>query len=112
MQVGEDLWLWSDGSSLDDYINHSCEPNAGFPTGKPELFALRDIVTGEEIAWDYSTSLVEEGWSLECRCGSERCRGTVLPFFALSPVDQQRLLPSSLDFIRRMHEKRRVGRWE
>ena len=112
MQVGVDLWLWSDGSSLDDYLNHSCEPNAGFPTGKPELFALRDIVVGEEITWDYSTSLVEEGWNLQCRCGTKSCRGNILPFFSLSPEDRRRLLPVSLDFIRRMEEERRAGRLE
>ena len=100
MQIGDDLWLWSDGGSLDDNINHSCEPNVGFATGKPELYSLRAIAAGEEICWDYSTSLVESGWSLECRCGSSRCRGVILPFFSLSPADQARLLPLSLDFIR------------
>ncbi|MBN2354250.1 MAG: SET domain-containing protein-lysine N-methyltransferase [Spirochaetales bacterium] len=106
MQVGEDLWLWSDGGNLDDFINHSCGPNSGFVNGKPELFALKDIAPGEEIVWDYSTSLVEEGWSLQCRCGSKSCRGKILPFFSLSPEDRRRLLPVSLDFIRRMFEKR------
>jgi hypothetical protein len=100
MQIGDDLWLWSDGGSLDDNINHSCEPNVGFITGKPELYSLRAIAAGEEICWDYSTSLVETGWSLACRCGSSRCRGVILPFFSLSPANQARLLPLSLDFIR------------
>jgi uncharacterized protein len=105
MQIDEDRWLWSDGSQLDDYINHSCEPNVGFTTGRPELVSLRSIAVGEEICWDYSTSLIEEGWNLDCRCGSKRCRGTILPFFSLAPADQARLLPFSLNFIRRMHEE-------
>src|SRR5437588_13106656 len=43
MQVGADLWLCSDGEQVDDCINHSCEPNIGFTTGEPVLYALRDI---------------------------------------------------------------------
>src|SRR6267142_1403660 len=59
MQIGPDLWLCSDGSLLDDCVNHSCEPNAGFKDGEPILFALRDIAIDEEIIWDYSTSIGE-----------------------------------------------------
>ncbi|MEI7684009.1 MAG: SET domain-containing protein [Planctomycetota bacterium] len=33
----------------DDCGNHSCNPNAGFITGEPILYALRDIDVGEEI---------------------------------------------------------------
>jgi hypothetical protein len=105
LQIGEDLWLWSDGSNLDDNINHSCEPNVGFTGEGLELYSLRTIATGEEICWDYSTSLIEEDWSLECRCGTKTCRRLILPFFALSPSIQERLLPISLGFIRRLHEK-------
>ena len=70
LQVAPDLWLCSDGDSLDDCINHSCEPNAGFTTGVPVLYALRDIEPSEEIGWDYSTSLSEPGWTLDCCCGA------------------------------------------
>jgi uncharacterized protein len=101
LQIDEDLWLWSDGSSLDDNINHSCEPNVGFTSGDLGLYSLRAIVAGEEICWDYSTSLIEEGWSLECRCGTKSCRETILPFFSLAPSIQERLLPIALNFIRR-----------
>src|SRR5271167_820701 len=57
LQVGPDLWLCSDGASLDDCLNHGCEPNLGFVTGEPALYALRDVAPGEELVWDYSTSL-------------------------------------------------------
>src|SRR5208283_2294971 len=66
MQVGGDLWLCSDGEQVDDCFNHSCEPKVGFVTGEPVLYALREIQPGEEICWDYSTSLSEPGWCLEC----------------------------------------------
>jgi SET domain-containing protein len=105
MQIGEDLWLWSDGSHLDDSINHSCAPNAGFTTGRPALYSLRAITVGEEICWDYSTSLIENGWSLQCACGSPACRGTIRPFFDLSSALQKRLMPIALEFIRRRYKQ-------
>ena len=46
MQVDEDVWLCSDGKSLDDCVNHSCDPNAGFAGNDPVLYALRDISAG------------------------------------------------------------------
>src|ERR1019366_9894558 len=69
MQVGPDLWLCSAGDHLDDCINHSCEPNAGFTTGEAVLYSLRDIAVGEQIGWDYSTSIAEGCLTLEFRTG-------------------------------------------
>ncbi len=100
MQVGPDLWLCSDGTHLDDCINHSCDPNAGYVTGEPILFALRDIAAGEEITWDYSTSIAEAGWRLECRCGSKNCRGIVVSWGELPAVERERLRPLALSYLR------------
>jgi hypothetical protein len=100
MQVGPDSWLCTDGAGLDDCINHSCTPNAGFVTGEPVLHALRDIAIGEEITWDYSTSIAETGWTLDCRCGSSSCRGTVRSWSELTPADCERLRPITLAYLR------------
>jgi SET domain-containing protein len=100
MQVGHDLWLHSDGDTLDDCGNHSCVPNAGFTTGEPILYALRDIAPGEEIAWDYSTSIACADWSLTCRCGTPQCRGVILPWHELAPADRERLRPIALAYLR------------
>jgi SET domain-containing protein len=100
MQVGADLWLCSDGSLLDDCINHSCVPNAGFLYGDPVLYALRRIGTGEEICWDYSTSISEAGWSLECHCGASACRGMVRPWGELAATDRERLRGYALSYLR------------
>ncbi len=100
MQVGADLWLCSNGDCLDECINHSCDPNAGFVTGEAVLYALRDIAAGEQIFWDYSTSLAELGWSLHCRCGSSRCRKIVRSWSELPPEDRTRLRPIALTFLR------------
>ncbi len=100
MQIDDDLWLCSDGSLLDDRVNHSCDPNTGFLNHDPVLYALRDIQPGEEVTWDYSTSISEAGWSLNCLCGSANCRQVILPFSELTPEQQQRLDPIALQYLR------------
>lgn len=100
LQVDTDLWLCSDGSLLDDLVNHSCDPNAGFRDGAAVLFALRDIAPGEEICWDYSTSISEAGWSLDCKCGATDCRGVVRPWPELLPAQRERLRPRALAYLR------------
>lgn len=100
MQIGLDLWLCSEGDCLDECINHSCDPNAGFVTGEPVLYALRDIAAGEQIAWDYSTSIAEIGWTLECRCGAANCRGVVRSWPELSARERERLRPIALAYLR------------
>jgi hypothetical protein len=100
LQVDHELWLCSDGSLLDDLVNHCCDANAGFADGEPVLYALRDIAAGEEICWDYSTSISFSGWTLECHCGSARCRGVVRPWGELTAADRARLRPCALRYLR------------
>jgi SET domain-containing protein len=100
LQVGADLWIASRGDALDDWINHSCEPNIGFVTGEPAFYALRDISPGEELSWDYSTSLTEPGWELPCACGAASCRRVAKPFPMLSADDRARLRFVCLRYIR------------
>jgi SET domain-containing protein len=102
MQVGPDEWLCSDGSSLDDCVNHSCEPNGGFLQGDLVLYALRDIAPGEEIGWDYSTSIGEPGWTLDCRCGFTSCRGIVRSWVDLQPAERERLQRTALRYLREL----------
>jgi len=67
------------------FLNHSCSPNAGIK-GETTLFAIRDIKKGEEITFDYSTTIDE---SFVCKCGSKNCRGAVSDFFALPKKTQK-----------------------
>jgi hypothetical protein len=99
LQIGPDLWLASDGTSLDDDVNHSCNPSAGFHDGQPVLCAIRNIQPGDEISWDYSTSINEPGWQLDCRCGCEHCRGVIRPWHELSDAERTRLAPFALFYL-------------
>lgn len=100
MQVGPDLWLCSAGDQLDDCINHSCDPNVGFITGAAALYALRDIGAGEQIGWDYSTSIAEAGWTLHCLCGAAHCRGIIRAWPELSASERDRMRGIALTYLR------------
>ena len=85
LQIGDNHYL--DLLPPGVYVNHSCDPNAGM-RNSVELHALRNIEVGEEIRMDYSTTMLEGGcWTMDCRCGSKKCRHVIRDF------DQ---LPSSL----------------
>ena len=100
MQVGPDLWFCGDGNQPDDCVNHSCAPNTGFLTGDTDLYAVADIAAGEEITWDYSTSMSWPDWTLECRCRSANCRQIVKGWNELSEADRDRLRPMALKYLR------------
>ncbi len=59
-----------------DYVNHSCNPNAGL-SGQIGLVAMRDIKIGEEVCFDYAMCDTMPYDEFECECGSATCRGYV-----------------------------------
>ena len=89
VQIAPDRYLGPSGR-IDDLINHSCAPNAGvrFTPAGVVLVAIRAIPAGEEIAWDYSTTLQNSHWRMECRCRAAECRGTIGDFDTL-PHERQ-----------------------
>jgi uncharacterized protein len=66
------------------FINHSCDPNCEAHEVKSRIFieAIRTIRPGEELTYDYAYERDDEDEDWEkiyvCRCGSEKCRGTIL----------------------------------
>jgi len=77
VQVEDGLYLLSlpRGESA-DFINHSCDPNAGL-RDSVTLVAMRDIARGEEVCFDYAMADSTPYDEFDCLCGSERCRGRV-----------------------------------
>ncbi|GAA4779830.1 hypothetical protein GCM10023219_29690 [Stakelama sediminis] len=90
VQVGAQEYMGPSGG-YDDLVNHSCDPNAGlrFTDKGVLLIALRDIAAGDEITWDYSTTLAENNWHMICQCRSEQCRRVIGNFSTLSPERQE-----------------------
>jgi SET domain-containing protein len=67
------------------FINHSCDPNcdAVVEDGRIWIETIRDVVAGEELAYDYAYVLPERHTPAAkrrypCRCGAATCRGTIL----------------------------------
>jgi hypothetical protein len=67
------------------FINHSCDPNcdAVIEDGRIWIDSARDIVAGEELAYDYGYELKERHSPAAkrrypCSCGAATCRGTIL----------------------------------
>jgi len=77
VQIEEGLYLATiGGAESADFINHSCDPNLGL-RGQITLVALRDIVVGEEVCFDYAMTDCTPYDEFECHCGSPNCRGIV-----------------------------------
>ena len=58
------------------------DPNAGI-VRDVFLTAMRDIKKDEEITFDYSV-ITADNWTLECKCGSPRCRKVIGNYIDLS----------------------------
>jgi SET domain-containing protein len=82
------------GGNAARFINHSCAPNCETLIEDRRVFieAIRDIVPGEELGYDYqltweSTDDPDELALFACRCGARACRGTMLDPI---PLDKKR----------------------
>jgi hypothetical protein len=82
------------------YINHGCDPNCESTTLNKRIFieAIRTIQPGEELSYDYQIQRdsddapnVDEVFA--CRCGAEKCRGSMLEA-AKKPRKAARRTPS------------------
>lgn len=68
------------------FINHSCDPNceSTIEGGRVFIDAIKPIKTGTELNYDYaytrdgSETEEEETGLYGCRCGTKKCRGTIL----------------------------------
>lgn len=71
--------------NVSHFINHSCDANlaiyavwidcydANLPT--LALFASRDIAVGDELTFNYMTSVTNEKRRIKCKCQADNCRG-------------------------------------
>lgn len=68
-----------DGEGVAAFINHSCDPNCEVDEvkGRVWITAIRDILAGEEITYDYNLYDGEPDDESLCFCGSANCRGSM-----------------------------------
>ena len=107
LQLDEDLFLESDGT-IDENLNHSCNPNCYIDFGRLTLVALKDIPKGEELTFDYNTSeydLIDQDCSFTCLCGSRDCIGNIKGFRYL-PLGHKKKIEFFLSpFLRKKWEE-------
>lgn len=81
VQIDRKLYMGLSGN-IYDYLNHSCDPNSGLIICNEavNLVAIKVVNKGSEITWDYSTTMDEDSWEMDCRCGTGLCREKVRDF--------------------------------
>jgi hypothetical protein len=109
VQVEEDLFLIplvTDPPEPADFINHSCNPNAGL-SGQLALVALRHIAAGEEICYDYAMTDGSPYDEFQCFCLEPTCRhhvtGNDWQILELQQRYQDHFSPYLLRRIARLH---------
>ncbi len=93
LQIGTDRYYDTQPPGI--FVNHSCAPNAGIQNDR-DLVALRDIPAGEEIRFDYSTTMEEQSFTMQCRCGAPGCRRVVADFSALPAATQREYIEKGI----------------
>ena len=101
LAINENIFI-GPSHDLDDYINHSCNPNAGIKIKgrKAFLISIKNIKNGEEITCDYST-IIENNWKMSCMCGEKNCRKIIRNFEHLPRKTQKKYIKLGIvsDFI-------------
>lgn len=93
MQIGRNIYQ-GPSDDMETFTNHSCDPNCGVIINgiNAYLVAIRDIVAGEEITWDYSTTMSDDNWQMECFCNSDGCRKEIREFKYLPKEIQKKYI--------------------
>jgi hypothetical protein len=107
VQIGPDRYI--DTEPLGRFTNHSCVPNAGVVQDRV-LIALRPIAAGEEVRFDYSTTMSENYWTLACHCQEPECRGVIRDFHLIPPALQEHYIQRGIvqAFIVQQWEQRQL----
>jgi uncharacterized protein len=106
IQIEEDRYI--DTRPPGVFVNHSCDPNAGVQQDR-NLVALRTIRKGREIRFDYSTTMEEQPFPMQCRCGAPGCRHVIKDFSALPEHLRERYIAQGIVMsfiVRRSRSKR------
>ena len=93
LQIGQDQYFDTRPPGI--FVNHCCEPNAGIRHDR-DLVALRAIREGEQVFFDYSTTMEEQSFTMNCGCGTPRCRRVIADFSTLPREVQEEYLANGI----------------
>lgn len=106
MQIDEGLYQeCDDPNAVENFLNHSCNPN-GYINFKDLTYrALRDIEPGEELTYNYCTTEFETPFQFKCLCGSKNCYGYYKGFRFLTLAQQRELVPFISPYLKNKFKK-------
>ncbi|OGF73260.1 hypothetical protein A3E06_01675 [Candidatus Giovannonibacteria bacterium RIFCSPHIGHO2_12_FULL_44_42] len=96
IQISDNKFLDSRDYVPEDFISHSCVPNAKFDLVKRQVIAIKNISKNEEITFNYLTTewdMKKWGTDFKCICGSKNCFGHINGFKYLSRAEKLKLKP-------------------
>jgi hypothetical protein len=87
--------------AVENFLNHSCEPNGYIDFQNLSFRALRQIKKGEEVTFNYLTTEWDLANKFDCKCGSKKCYGKIKGFRYLTRKQQKELEPLLSPFLRK-----------
>jgi len=109
VQIGDNKFIDTTYKHVpEDFIDHSCNPNAKIDFKTMNFVAIRDIKKGEEIIYNYLTTeydLVKWKLDFKCKCGSKNCFKYIRGFKYLSLKEKLKLKDLLSPFLRKKLEE-------
>ncbi|KAJ8128242.1 hypothetical protein O1611_g5394 [Lasiodiplodia mahajangana] len=113
MSFDQNMIIDATTGSIARFVNHSCQPNCRMVkwivSGQPRmaLFAGdRDIMTGEELTYDYNFDPFSAKNVQKCLCGAPNCRGVLGP----KPKEVKQPKPSKEELAKAAKETGKKGK--
>ncbi|KAI0912208.1 hypothetical protein F4823DRAFT_231051 [Ustulina deusta] len=113
MSFDQNMIIDATTGSIARFVNHSCQPNCRMVkwivSGQPRmaLFAGdRDIMTGDELTYDYNFDPFSAKNVQKCLCGSPNCRGVLGP----KPKEVKPPKPSKEELAKAAKESAKGGK--
>ncbi len=94
---------------IDDYLNHSCDPNCALNFERLELHARRPLAAGEELSFNYLSSEWDMAAPFRCECGATNCVGEVRGLRHLEPAAQELFASLASPYLRRCLAEQRAA---
>ena len=108
VQVADKKFIDTKYLVVEDFINHSCDPNTRLDIEKRQFIAIKDIHKNEEITFNYLTTewdMKKWGDDFQCLCGSKNCFGHIKGFTYLTRAQKTVLKPLLSPFLLKQIEK-------
>ena len=100
LQINEGRHLEGTGK-IDDFLNHSCNPNGYVNFDDMTFRSLRDIREGDEVTFNYLTTEWDMANKFECHCGSKNCFKHIKGFKYLTLEQKKSLEPLLSPFLKK-----------